>query len=379
MRDSNFEQKLQEWANETADFYHEMAMSYDLAFYTQSDLNKVSEQPELLILGINPGSGGKYTADQIEKDVWKNWGANGRMNGTTLLKGNPSIHDKDDWRTWQGLKRTFVHGGITGILDDESKYAWSNIIFFNEPKEKNICGELYQICPDKTLELIKILKPKRILCLSIRKCFDVLNKDIKDHEALIDSFLERGKLFDIPVYGIRHTSYGNAGEKVVGKCLKCLFDREPQETVTKEELRKVFSDDIQKLKERKINPTREKIEEIVKLCVKILERKWAFHEKKNNRFAIADGHLSLTVTPKGDGYIGIRYMNSERKADDKMPEIEGLLKKYSFDPPSIDKGRIIWLGIKKIKYFGGNTPEDMTNSIASELDEVVSELTGIYQ
>jgi len=131
--------KLEEWADETAEFYHNIATSapiYDLAFYTQSDLTKLSDSPEILLLGINPGSGGKYTEHQIEKKVWKEWGVNGRMDGATLLKGNPDFQNREKWRTWQGLKRIFSYGEISDIIRDESKFAWSNIIFFNEPKEE---------------------------------------------------------------------------------------------------------------------------------------------------------------------------------------------------------------------------------------------------
>lgn len=374
MRDSNFEQKLQEWANETANFYHEMAEIHDLAFYTQSDLNKVSEYPELLILGINPGSEGEYKAHQIDDPTWQEWGVNGRMDGATLLKGNPYMHQKSEWRIWQGLTRIFSRGDISDILDDESKFAWSNIIFFNTPKEKNIERKLYNECPKQTLELIKILQPKRILCLSIRSCFDVLKNEIEDHEVLINSYLEKGKLLNIPIYGIRHTSYGNAGEWVVGKCLSYLFDKEPQNTASKDEIYQMFADEIQKIKEKKSNPSKDQKEKIVELCVEELKKKWRFHEEKNNRFAIADGRLSLTITSSEAGYIAIRYLDD---ADNRQSDIIKILEKFGFHSYH-DNNRLIWLGKKNIKDFEGNTPEDISESILSELGEMISGLTELY-
>ncbi len=374
MRGSNFKQRLQKWANETANFYHEMTEIHDLAFYTQSDLNKVSEYSELLILGINPGSGGRYKADQIEKPIWQEWGVNGRMDGITLLKGNPCMHEKEKWRIWQGLTRVFSRGSISYILNDEGKYAWSNIIFLNTPKEKNIERELYRECPKQTLKLIEILKPKRILCLSIRSCFDVLKNEIKDHEVVIDSYLEKGKLLNIPIYGIRHTSYGNAGEWVVSKCLIYLFDREPQSIISKDEICQIFADEIQKIKEKKSNPSKDQKEKIVELCVEELKKKWRLHDEKNNRFSIADDRLSLTITSSDAGYIAIRYLED---ADNKQSDIIEILEKCDFHSYH-DNSRLIWLGKKNIKDFEGNTPEDIFGSIISELTKMVSELDRIY-
>lgn len=381
-KEKEFTQALHEWADETAEFYHKIATSdsiYDLAFYTQSNLSRLTEQVELLILGINPGSGSKYFSNQIENELWKDWGIRGKMDGITLLKGNPCFHDRDKWRTWQGLKRIFSFGKITDILNDEQRFAWSNIIFFNEPKEHNIRRELYQLCPEKTLELIKILKPKRILCLSIRKCFDVLNKDIKDHEMLIDSFLERGKLLNIPIYSIRHTSYGNIGEKLVGESLKYLFDKDLSGKVSKEKFLEVFSDNIKSVATKTINPLKEETEEIVKICVCEMERNWQFHEKENNRFAIARGYLSLTITSASNGYVAIRYMENNKIEDSAIQSnIMDILSKYNFSPYMNKNNKYIWLGIKKFKDFSGNSPIEVSDNIISEVAEMVSELESLY-
>ena len=53
------EKELMAWASKTADAYHTLATDpvhpkCNLAFYTQSDLRKLTTPPELLILTINP-------------------------------------------------------------------------------------------------------------------------------------------------------------------------------------------------------------------------------------------------------------------------------------------------------------------------------------
>lgn len=365
MNETKFKQALSEWADDTADFYHDIATKYyDSMFYTQSDLTKVVENPDLLILAINPGSGYTYKSDQIDSPEWKKWGIGDRMDGKTLLKGNPTFYKRGTWRTWQGLTRIFKKGGITDILDDESRFVWTNIIFFNEPKERDIPAEWYKKCPAKTLELIKILKPKRILCLSINRCFSVLNQMITNREVLISSFLERGKLFDIPIYGIRHTAYGNAGEEVVGKSLKYLFEQESHKAVSKEEYLSLFADDIQQMGTKTQNLSEEIAEEVVKLC----KEGWK------------TDHFEFLLRSNENGFIGVRYVDQKnRKADDDMmSKIKEILEKYEFSAPLIDpKNRVVWFGKKYFKAFG-DEPKEIFDKILSELDKIKPQLESLY-
>ena len=53
----NLAEQLRDWADRTADFYHDIATSdsdCDLSFYTQSDLSRVRQPPELLIWPSTP-------------------------------------------------------------------------------------------------------------------------------------------------------------------------------------------------------------------------------------------------------------------------------------------------------------------------------------
>ena len=101
------------WAEKTVREYHEIASrkEVNLAYYTQSDLSLISEKPELMIVGINPGSGGTYK-EQCEN---KNWSYlyNNNQDQNHLLKGNycreegkpSSWENHRKWGYWKGLKR----------------------------------------------------------------------------------------------------------------------------------------------------------------------------------------------------------------------------------------------------------------------------------
>ena len=62
---------LEEWAEKTVKAYHEIAQEVNLAYYTQSDLSKITESPEVAIVGINPGGGEKDTYEGQRNN--KNW------------------------------------------------------------------------------------------------------------------------------------------------------------------------------------------------------------------------------------------------------------------------------------------------------------------
>ena len=59
---------LKAWAENAVRMYHQIASRDDvnIAYYTQSDLSLLTTSPELMIVGINPGSFSSYS-DQKKK------------------------------------------------------------------------------------------------------------------------------------------------------------------------------------------------------------------------------------------------------------------------------------------------------------------------
>lgn len=228
----DFKQALNEWADETANYYHKLAIEnpkYNLAFYTQSDLTNIKENTELLILGINPGSTGSYT-EQILNPYW---GLDGKMDGKHLLKGNPDWHEHKKWPYWNRLYKFFsIKPEGENILDDDSQYILSNASFFNTKKAGDISNELLRKSLPMTIELINITKPKRIICLSGKDCFARIKAAIPssesfEYEELFHSIFI-GNLNGIPCYAIPHPSAYLSDEHrtLIKNCLSCLFKYE---------------------------------------------------------------------------------------------------------------------------------------------------------
>ena len=125
--------QLNTWAAKTAEAYDKIAHTYNNApaFYTQSDLTKINDSPSVLVMGINPGSGGTYQ-EQCKSEYWQLGGK--PMDGTHLLKGNPSWSNRSDWAYWQRIYRLFDVDPHP--LDYEADFIVTNATFFATPKAK---------------------------------------------------------------------------------------------------------------------------------------------------------------------------------------------------------------------------------------------------
>lgn len=382
------ENKLKQWAEKTADFYHQKATSddkrFDLAFYTQSDLTKVKQSPELMILAINPGIGGTYS-DQIESDNWKKWGIDKRMDGATLLKGNPAWDTRNTWVYWQRINNIFNRGGINNILQDESNFVLSNLTFFSTANEKLLPNGVFEECAEKTIDLVNILQPKNILCLGKDSCLEPLKKN--GNFSVIDllpfGLLRYGKYNGISVYGIKHPSspYTVEEMELVGKCLKFLFDN-PDKTLTKEDIEKKFVTEIQAVVERKSNKTQNvaiNISDISKqISLPLLyETGITNYDNHSERYLLTDD-IRLTVTKTKPGYVAIRHKDfSEKYSVKEDYSHQQALIKLLQEKGYVDGSKDVWLGVKNFSKFGSTT-EDVISNIVEEVRELKAEIEKIF-
>jgi hypothetical protein len=74
----SIQKELRDWADKVVKKYNPVAKTENSSYYTQSNLKKIKRSPQVLILGINPGSSGNYK--EIDPE--------------TFLKGNPFFSPK---------------------------------------------------------------------------------------------------------------------------------------------------------------------------------------------------------------------------------------------------------------------------------------------
>jgi len=348
------QEQLRKWADETADAYHKLATDpnhpeCDLAFYTQSDLTKIDSKPELLILAINPGFGGSYTKQIKNPD----WNLRDRMTGERLLQGNPCFKQHNSWHLWKVLRNIFSFGNISHLLEDERQNVWTNLTFFSTPKAGMIPDKAWESVL-QTLELIKILRPKKILCLG-KPCREKFQKHVSFRE-LIQGELYTGKLKESVVYAIPHPSkpnWSNAEKDMIGSSLGYLFNFKAENinSVTPELIQEKFGDKIKAWRNRQSTPTY-KID-FKELYRKIEERIGEPFEKdtKTFRYKFTE-NTALTVTSIGEGYVGIRAIAKGAKNNDWNSNLENkneytriLLDDYKW------KLGTQWLGTKPLKHI----------------------------
>ncbi|MDI9868234.1 hypothetical protein [Flectobacillus roseus] len=364
-------QELAKWADSTANLYHDLAQKkpdFDKAFYSQSNLNDLEQRPELLILAINPGSGGSYT-DQVTNSLWTGWGLDGKMDGTALLKGNPTWDTRDTWPFWQRLKSILRRGEIESIIQDKSKFVLSNLTLFSSVQAKDL-PKLPSECIQKTIELINILQPKKILCLGISDCIEPLKKEGKFTTEMLlpNNLLSFGKYQHIPIYSIKHPAsrYNNEEMNLVGKCLKYLFDN-PNNTDVRVQIEKIFSGEIEAVKNRKVTESVDKeirIEVKEKIHERLEKEGFINYEVKNlERYSISDD-IMVSVTQTGVGYVGIRHKNFSLKYTEKeYPYQEKFMDFLQKESGFINNTNDVWLGVKHFSQYGYSADQIISNII----------------
>lgn len=228
---NDLQKNLLNWVEETVKVYVDYANAHDdaPAFYTQSPLNGITQSPELLIMGINPGSGGTYLK-QKEQD---SWGLNGKdMTGEDLLRGNfcQSTENTTAWDMFrttifcQNLNKYLAKIDVNPITNPQDCII-TNATFFATLQAKDIQNILPKTCM-QTLKLIEVLSPKKVIILSgyrtarvmrglINKCEDINKpqitiRDFKAWDGCVYKCSKGGIKFvnkEIEYIGIPHPSY----------------------------------------------------------------------------------------------------------------------------------------------------------------------------
>lgn len=378
---NNIQAKLEKWAEETVEVYKKQ--STEIGFYTQTPLSFFLkdniQKPDLLILGINPGSGGGIK----------------RNTGTELLKGNPCFEgmdsdgiiknmseDKDNnknrkgWALWHRLNNMLKFSNNEDhkkILRDLDRFVLSNMIFFGTKKENLIPNIKREECAKQTIKLISILQPKVVLLLGSqsRNLFDRVSEN--KLEVLVPNSMYHCMFGNSHVLAIKHTAYYYSYEEmvVVGKTIGYVLDHS-EETINKECIYASYiKEDIicfeesqmanQPKRKAKVDSTR-----IIELIITSPYFQLTQIEKENYSLS---KNLMIRITKTGNGYLAIRHKNYDvqypNSKYDFTERYRNILKEkgWNCDTP-------VWLGTKLIKDYGCKDDEIVTK-IVSEINDIV--------
>jgi len=204
--------RINSWANTYVPIYNELSEKYNTSFYTQSPLSKITSEIEMLIIGINPK--GDFGNGMINISPSKFLDGNETWDQRFLPDG--TIHK--DWSKFLGGTHYFLGyshlSHVNDYIDDDSKTVWTNFCPFPSSNGfAKLPKEIVSKCVLGTLELINILKPKKIVLLSstgfhqIDKYVDIETKKNIQYMKVIDNQnLFIGRINNIPTVCVNHPS-----------------------------------------------------------------------------------------------------------------------------------------------------------------------------
>lgn len=383
----NIQIKLQAWAKETVAAYHQIASRKEVnkAYYTQSDLSLISEEPELMIVGINPGSGGTYD-EQRENENWYYLSKN-PLDKNHLLKGNycrekgepSSWENHRKWGYWNGLKRCLSHTNLEAIMEDDSRIIITNASFFSTKKANEISDSLLIKTIPFTLNLIDITAPNYLIFLSGKSCFERLYRLSKSSQFIQFEYkhvcgnIYVGKLNGKLCVGIPHPTYKTNEElNLVASVIPFIFSVTNYEDIGVELICKECAKQIKEYEERihnkkkqvGISDLRDLIEKVISECN--LEA----YDEKNHRYKL-NGKYGITIAEKG--YIGIRHIRYDSKGYFNTQDKEVLAIREMLKGRGYNTSKKAWIGTKRFPLFGNNDKE-ITGSICKEIEEIKKEI-----
>ena len=388
----NIQEELKKWADESVKEYHSIASrkEVNIAYYTQSDLSILSGKPELMIVGINPGNPFRKPT-YTEQCNNKNWSylSNNPLDKNHLLKGNycrekdkpSSWENHRKWGYWKGLKRCLSQTNLNAIIDDDSKIVVTNASFFSTKAADGISESLLIETIPYTLKLIKITKPKHLIFLSGRKCFErLLNLSRKSNIIQFEykhicGNIYIGLLNNRFCIGIPHPAYKTSEElNLVASVLPHLVNAENFESVDIASIQKECATQIKDFEER-IKTKADKSKEhhhidktnIVRQVISSINL--IPYDSKNNRYKIND-KIGISITSKDGGCLELRTIDYDNKNKDfkiAKESLTALREKLKVEKYNVNVEQ--WIGRKLFSQFG-KTDNDVIMAILEEIEKL---------
>lgn len=211
--------RIKEWGEKWVERFNELSAKYEVPYYTQSPLNLVGDRIDIMFVGINPKGGNKGVTNR----TLDNFLAGNECWGQRFC-GNKNV-----WKFTNGARFFMGYDASKHVdtIDNDHKVVWTNLTPFQSDKGfTDLKAELRDEGVKSTLELISILKPKKVVFLG-GNAFGLLDKyadnNLRLHFEHIKVFdklpLEIGRLYNIPTYYVSHPS----GKWPVSHCFISVF------------------------------------------------------------------------------------------------------------------------------------------------------------
>ena len=195
--------KLEEWAEKTIEHYKNVLVELgrtDSFMGSQSPINEILEHPEIIILGKNPGHGGKFEDSENFRHNF--------LKGNGTWKNRNNRRNEGRWQYWQNIKSYLNKTFSKDLLEDDSKRVLTNATFFASPTPKDLPTKAYEKTLICTLSLIDILHPKKnvVICMGAPDYFRCITGFIEYNDKYACEGLYYGVRNGIKYIGMPHPS-----------------------------------------------------------------------------------------------------------------------------------------------------------------------------
>ena len=358
--------KLTKWAKNAFMFYQELDRTETKGFYTQTPLVNITSSPDIVVMGINPGSNGKFDSN---------------FNYELFMKGN--FDEWKDHRNWKYTRRIedFLRRGLgnnaENIFSNDNRIVYINASCFQTKKAGALGYNLLIKSLPSTIDLIRKLNPRLLLCLSAKKIFGI--EQSFEREYLTEDVLI-GQLENIQIIGTPHPSarLTNAKREYIRNVINLAIKN--SHLCLKERAELIRNEISLNSDQSCIQPSNEEVteifENIINQLISILGKPFELNEN-TQRFEL-NNEIAITITKTGKGYIGIRHIsfdNKKKYSNEEYPNIQkytDILNQYGFN---VLPKNGCWIGTKFFKRYGYDK-ESITNNILSEIRKIIDLIKG---
>lgn len=380
--------KIEKWAEQTYKEYETLTEQHDLGFYTQSPLDEITSQVKVVVMGINPGSCGSFSAMKGD-DKWV-------LNSLEhtfehLIRGNADWENHTTWRYWQNVMN-LLSEAFPGIRENEQQECvFTNATFFNTPKANEVFEDLYDKTLPLTIKLIEILSPEIVVSPSPDN-FTRMKRVMGTDFSIVNVFGRRlmlGKYKDILFVSIFHPAsrYSNAYKHLVQKSLKLISDNrllgiDNLTTLLKSSLEKEWLD-----VNAPVAPRHNGLKQLTLECLPLLHDIYpdATLQKGVLTINLNDHIYAKIVAQSSRQYVYFRHTNWNGKMQynstnplltETYPhyrEVVNFLVEKGYTPTPTA------LGEKAIANFNGNNAIELAELMCCEINNIANKLNDIFK
>lgn len=200
-------ERIVDWAEKYVPIFNELSDKYNTYFYTQSPLNEINAPVDTMIIGINPkgnlnGGGCSLSAEEY-------------ISGNSSWYSRFDQNGKNQWNFNHGVRFFLGYDDYRHpeSIDDDRKTVWTNLSPFESRNgSSDLRTKLMTEGVKSTLELIRILSPKRIILLGVnafeqlKRCLGGVDQCIEFSPVFSNIKSKIGRIYGIPTVCVPHPS-----------------------------------------------------------------------------------------------------------------------------------------------------------------------------